>query len=325
MVLQDRYARLVDYIRVSVTDRCNLRCLYCMPYHSRPVRYKHILTYEEILRVLRIAARLGVMRVRFTGGEPLARKNIQFLIRQTARIPGIEEVCITTNGVLLHRYVDELKDAGLKRINVSLDSLNPDKYREITGGGDLRVVLDGIERADAVGIRPIQLNVVVIRGINDDEIETFGRFTLNNEYHVRFIEFMPGKGNNWTADRCVTVKEIKERLEKALGPLEPVEYRSSGPACYYRIPSGRGLVGFISPVSEHFCGNCNRLRITSDGKVRPCLFSETEIDLRAPLRSGATDEEIERLLRLAVEAKPEGHLLSKEFKEIPKAMSEIGG
>jgi cyclic pyranopterin phosphate synthase len=296
-----------------------------MPYDIRPVEYKSILTYEEITRLVRVAARLGVRKIRLTGGEPLARKNIQFLIREIGSIEEIDEITLTTNGVLLERYAEELKEAGLNRVNVSLDSLSPEKYSKITGGGDIETVLRGIEKAHQLGLKPIRLNVVIIRGLNDDEVEDFALLTKNKDYHVRFIEFMPGRGNNWTEDRCVSAKEIRERLKK-LGPLQPVRFRKNGSARYYRLPNSKGLIGFISPVTDHFCGYCNRLRITSDGKIRPCLFSETEIDLRTPLRNGASDGEIERLLRLAVQLKPEGHRIGIEpGHHINRPMSKIGG
>ncbi len=325
MPLIDRYKRSIEYLRISVTDRCNLRCIYCMPYDIRPVEYKSILTYEEIVRVVRIAARLGVRKIRLTGGEPLARKNIQFLIKEISNIKGIDEITLTTNGVLLERYAEELKEAGLSRVNVSLDSLSPEKYREITGGGSVETVLRGIEKAYQLGLKPIRLNVVIIRGLNDDEIEDFALLTRHRDYHVRFIEFMPGRGNNWTVDKCVSAKEIRGRLNR-LGVLQPLPFRKRESARYYRLPDGKGVIGFISAVTDHFCEHCNRLRITSDGKIRPCLFSETEIDLKTPLRNKAPDEEIERLLRLAVQLKPEGHRIGIEpGHHINRPMSKIGG
>ncbi len=325
MDLTDRYKRVIDYMRVSITDRCNLRCLYCMPDGGKPVEYKEIMSYEEIVRIIRVSSSLGVRKIRLTGGEPLARKNVQFLIREIKGIEGIEELSLTTNGVLLSRYVDEIREAGLDRLNVSLDSLRPERYREITGGGSLDKVIEGIERAHDVGLRPVKLNVVVIRGINDDEIEDFAGFTLTRPYQVRFIEFMPGKGNHWTEDLCVSSEEIKRRIE-AVAHLEPVRLRRHGPARYYRFRDGTGVVGFISAISHHFCSDCNRLRLTAEGKIRPCLFSETEIDLRAALRMGASDEELGRLLRLAVEVKPEGHMIGRDtHKEINIPMSKIGG
>ncbi len=312
-------------MRISITDRCNLRCLYCMPEGLRPFEFREILTYEEITRIVKVAAGLGVRKVRLTGGEPLARKNVQHLIRSIKEIPGIEELSLTTNGLLLSHYAREIRDSGLDRVNVSLDSLRPERYREITGGGDLTRVLEGLREAEGCGLVPVKVNVVVIRGINDDEIEDFGRFSMENPYQIRFIEFMPGRGNRWSADRCVPSDEIRSRIER-LGSLEPVRLRRHGPARYYRFAGGEGIVGFISAVSHHFCGECNRLRITPDGKIRPCLFSETEIDLKAAIRMGADDGEIERLLRLSVAVKPEGHRIGDgSEREINRSMSKIGG
>jgi len=325
MNLSDRYHRVIDYMRVSVTDRCNLRCLYCMPCDSDPVIYKEILSYEEIIRIISVAAGLGVRKVRLTGGEPLARKNVQYLIKRLAGIDGLEDISLTTNGLLLTRYAEELKGAGLDRVNVSLDSMQPGRYREITGGGDLERVLRGIEMAHATGLRPVKINVVVIRGVNDDEVEDFARLTLSTSYHVRFIEFMPGSRNLWTRDKCIPVEEIKERIE-AIAPLVPVKVRRHGPARYYRFAGAEGVLGFISAVSHHFCSDCNRLRLTADGNIRPCLFSGTAIDLRSAIRMGAADEEIERLLRLSVAVKPEGHRINRGVSGgLIRSMSKIGG
>lgn len=325
MGLKDRYQRIIDYIRVSITDRCNLRCLYCIPHEGEFFEYREVLSYEEIARVIRISAGLGVRKVRLTGGEPLARKDVQHLIREIRRIEGIEDISLTTNGVLLERYAEELKEAGLDRVNVSLDSLRPERYREITQVGSFDTVYKGIEKAFEAGLIPVKLNVVVIRGINDDEVEDFARLTLSTPYHVRFIEFMPGRDNRWTPEKCVTAQEIKERIE-TMSPLLPVRDRRHGPARYYRLPGAEGVLGFISAVSHHFCSDCNRLRITADGKIRPCLFSETEIDIKSAMMMNATDEEIERLLRLAVAVKPEGHKIgSDKDHRINLPMSKIGG
>jgi len=326
MSLQDRYNRVIDYMRISITDRCNLRCVYCMAHDFKPVVSRDILTYEEIIRVVRIAAGLGVRKIRLTGGEPLARKNIQELIRSIREIKGIESLSLTTNGVLLMKYAEELKEAGLDRVNVSLDSLSPDRYREITRGGSLERVFKGIEKAFEIGLTPVKINVVVIRGLNSDEIEDFARLTLDTPYHVRFIEFMPGQDNKWSIDRCIPMEEKKERIKK-ISPLTPVRVRKDGPARYFRLSGAQGVIGFITAISHHFCSSCNRLRITAEGKIRPCLFSETEIDLKGAMKMGASDGEIERLLRLAVAVKPEGHRINKDLRHagLNKSMSKIGG
>ncbi len=327
MSLKDNYNRTIDYMRISVTDRCNLHCIYCMPHDIKPVEFKNILTYEEIIRIVRISVRLGVKKIRLTGGEPLARKNIKYLVRRLKEIEGIEELSMTTNGQLLKKYAMQLKEAGLDRLNISIDSLDPAKYREITRGGSLERVLEGIELAYSLGISPIKINSVIIRGINDSEIEGFAEFTLKNQYQVRFIEFMPGKGNHWSKQDVVGIKEIKERIEKSFGKLQPVERKRSGPSEDFRIKGAKGLLGFIGAVTHGFCQSCNRLRLTADGMLRPCLFSKTMIDLKSPLRDGAPDEEIERLLLCAVNIKPQGHTIgrSPDRDSIELPMSKIGG
>ncbi len=273
----------------------------------RLIEYKEILRYEEIIRIARVAAGLGLKKIRLTGGEPLRRRDITFLIKGLSGISGIDELTLTTNGVLLQKYAFPLKEAGLTRVNISLDSLNPSRYREITRGGDLKVVLDGIIEAESVGLEPISINMVPVRGFNDDEIEAFALLTLEKPYRIRFIEFMPlGARDFWSPERYISQDEIRKRIE-SLGKLEPAHINTGGPARYWRFPGARGVIGFISALSNHFCNECNRLRITSDGRIRPCLFSETEIDLKPVLRCGGDDGELERLLILATECKPEGH------------------
>jgi len=325
--IQDPYGRPIDYLRISVTDRCNLRCIYCLPSKGvQPFASKNILTYEEIVRVVRPAAGLGVRKIRITGGEPLMRKDLHRLIESLSRVEGIEDISLTTNGTLLKRWAPSLTDAGLKRVNVSLDSLDPVKYGKIRRKGDLSDVLDGIQAADQAGLRPVKINMVVIRGVNDDEIEAFARLTLKNPYHVRFIEIMPfGSGGFWSDDKCIPVHEMMGRIQ-ATGPLEPVDTSWPGPAEYFRLPGARSLIGFISPMTRHFCTACNRLRLTSDGKLRPCLFSNREIDVKSALRRQASDREIARLLKLSIQWKPEGHVMdSGGNSDHLKSMSQIGG
>lgn len=326
--MHDPYGRKIDYLRLSVTDRCNLRCFYCMPTEGvQPLKHKDTLTYEEIIRIVRIAAPVGIRKVRITGGEPLTRKNISFLIKSLKAINGIENLSLTTNGVLLEKYADELAVAGLDRVNVSLDSFNPERYAEITRGGSLDDVLKGIEKAEKAGLKPVRINMVPIRGFNESEIEDFARITLEKPYQVRFIEFMPiGARDLWSKEKYIPVDEIKSVIEK-IGRLTPVKIRKSGPARYFRFDNAPGVVGFINAVTHQFCGECNRLRLTSDGKLRPCLFSETEIDLKTPMRNGASDGEIKRLINLAIEVKPEGHSIGcnpDAFMKL-KPMSKIGG
>lgn len=323
----DTYQRAIDYLRISITDRCNLRCVYCMPEEGVPsCAHDDILRYEEIERVVRAAAALGVRTIRLTGGEPLVRLGVVELVRALARIPGIEDVAMTTNGMLLRRYAAPLAEAGLHRVNVSLDTLRPDRFRAITRLGDLDTVLAGIDAAFAAGLEPVKINTVVMRGQNDDEVVDLARKTLNAPWHVRFIEWMPigAAARDWRA-RVVSAAEIRARIEVALGPLTPAAVNGAGPARIYRLPDAAGTLGFIGAVSEHFCASCNRLRLTADGKLRPCLLAVEELDLRAALRQGASEAEIQALLLAAVRAKPRGHHLADQAQVQGRAMAQIGG
>src|SRR4030042_3331442 len=305
--LKDSFYRTINYMRISITDRCNLRCIYCMPAEGLiPIEHKEILSYEEILRILRVSVNLGLRKIRITGGEPLVRKNVTYLIASIKKIAGIEDLSLTTNGVLLEQFAEGLIKAGIDRVNISLEALRPDRYREITRGGDIDTVLNGIEAAERAGLSPIKINMVPIRRLNDDEIEEFAKITMKAPYQVRFIEFMPFGTDTWSQDKFISADEIKSIVEN-IGPLTPVNMKKSGPARYFKFDGAVGVIGFISPLSNHFCMECNRLRLTADGKLRPCLFSETEIDLKPALRGGASDDEIERLVRLSIEVKPKGH------------------
>jgi cyclic pyranopterin phosphate synthase len=296
------------------------------PEGIRLIEDTSLLSYEEIARLVTVAARLGVRKVRITGGEPLVRKNLPFLIESISSIKGIEDISLTTNGMRLKQLAGSLADAGLNRVNVSLDSLHADRYRQITRGGDLYAVLDGIQEAERTGLLPVKINMIPMRGINDDEIGEFSLLTRNTDLHVRFIECMPtGAGDFRNQAISIPTGEIMERVSK-IGALTPVTVRKNGPARYFRFDGAPGVLGFISPVTHHFCESCNRLRLTSDGKLRPCLFSETEIDVKSALRSGAPDSEVERLLRFSVEVKPERHEIASQqsFGHL-KPMSRIGG
>jgi len=324
----DAFNRPISYLRVSVTDRCNLRCVYCMPPEGVPWRpHGEVLRYEEVEVVVRAAAQLGISKIRLTGGEPLVRKDLVDLVAMLARIPGIDDLAMTTNGILLARYAEELRAAGLKRVNVSLDTLRPERFRRITRLGKLSDTLEGIAAAKEAGLVPVKINAVVIRGLNDDEVVDFACLTYAPDWHVRFIEVMPlGDNADWAGNGYVPMGEVRERIERELGELIPAKLAvGGGPARYYRLPDARGTIGFITPISEHFCYQCNRLRLTADGKLRPCLLSDYEIDLRGPLRQGATIEEIKRLIIEAVRAKPERHRLPEHVIPQGRAMSEIGG
>ena len=322
--LSDSFQRPVNYLRISVTDRCNLRCVYCMPENGITLMpHGEILRYEEILRVAEAAAALGISKLRVTGGEPLVRLELAELVRKLSSVPGIDDIALTTNGVLLRQHAAELKAAGLKRVNVSLDTLDGGKYGRITRYGRLEDVLDGIAAARDAGLEPVKVNVVVMQGMNDDEALEFARLTVDEGWHVRFIELMPFNSDSHLS--FVAASEIRERL-LALGPLEPcLPGHGNGPARYFRFPEAKGTVGFISPLSEHFCIKCNRLRLTADGKLRPCLLSDYEVDLKGPLRNGASLDELRDLIRQAVAAKPDGHHLAEGVQPAGRAMRQVGG
>ncbi len=323
----DPFGRNINYLRISVTDRCNLRCIYCMPLEGVPqMSHSELLSYEEIQTVVRAAAELGINRIRLTGGEPLVRAELPELVRMLSRIEGIEELSLTTMGVFLKKYALELKQAGLSRVNVSLDTLKADTFRYITRLGELQGVLEGIEAAKKAGFEPVKTNTVVMRGINDDEILDFAKMTYEDGWHVRFIELMPFKG----VVEFVPSIELRQHIS-LLGKLEPcASITGNGPAMYYRLPGARGTIGFISPLTEtSFCSRCNRMRLTSDGKLRPCLLREDEIDLKLPLRSdeiGAPMKELKHLILKAVASKPEHHHLNEGVARlVNRKMSQIGG
>ena len=320
----DSFGRSINYLRVSVTDRCNLRCLYCMPPEGVPkISHNEILSYEEVRTVVKVAAKLGINKIRLTGGEPLVRAGLPKLIKMLSQIEGIQELSLTTNGTLLKKHAVELKQAGLSRVNVSLDTLKADKLQHITRLGKLKDVLEGIEAAKEAGLHPIKINTVVMRGINDDEILDFARMTCEEAWHVRFIELMPFKD----VAEFVPSAELRQHIS-LLGKLEPcASLTGNGPATYYRLAGAKGTIGFINPLTDtSFCSRCNRIRLTSDGKLRPCLLGEDEIDLKKALRNNASLEEVKRLILKAVVSKPEHHLLKKDSARVVKRrMSQIGG
>jgi len=324
----DRYDREIDYLRISVTDRCNLRCLYCNPgVHASGFAESRMLTAEEIVRVARLACEFGVRKIRLTGGEPLLRPELLPVVRSIKAL-GVRDLSLTTNGILLEELAAPLKAAGLDRVNVSLDSLRADRFAEITGGGRLDQVLAGIGEAQRVGLQPVKINMVPIRGVNDDEIPAFAKLSLEGgpePYHVRFIELMPSKGRvGWKRRHGLPTQEVIDRVS-TLGPLVKLPFRGKGPSRNYRLEGAQGILGFISAMSHSFCYCCNRLRIDATGRLKPCLFSKTRIDIASPMRRGAADEEVLRLLALAVESKPEGnYLVDPETASLP-SMSRIGG
>jgi GTP 3',8-cyclase len=342
----DSHGRRIDYLRISLTDRCNLRCVYCMPTEGVPWKpHDEMLSFEEIERFSEIAVQEGISKIRLTGGEPLVRKGVVALVRRLHEIPGLESIALTTNGILLPRYAQSLRDAGLDRVNISLDSLDPGAYARITRGGRLEDALAGLTAALEAGFEPVKLNVVVVRSLKQDLLG-FAKLTLDRPLHVRFIEYMPigdaeeGAGCRslggavdsvgWTREDTMPSDEVIARLAEegaaaGLGEIVAVAKDAApggwGPAKYYRFPGAAGTIGVISPLSHHFCAQCNRLRLTADGRVRPCLFSDDEFDARTVLRTGS-DDDVREVIRQALRDKPESH---DSRVGTTRGMSQIGG
>ncbi len=327
-MLLDPYSRKINYLRISVTDRCNLRCRYCMPEEGIALTpHGEILTYEEMWRIVRVFASEGISKIRLTGGEPLVRKGIVGFLSSLSQIEEIKDLSLTTNGMLLKELAQDLRQAGLKRVNISLDTLKKERFFQITRKDGFEQVWAGIEEALRVGLSPIKINMVAIKGVNDDEIESFARLTLHLPLTVRYIEYMPsGNGDQWNEGDLITIPQIKNRLDR-VGPLVPVPTDQwDGPAMRFRFEGALGEIGLIGPVSSHFCGDCNRLRLTADGKIRTCLFSDQEVDVKELLRSGGTDRDLSDRIRLALRSKPERHYInSHQFKKCQRNMSAIGG
>lgn len=351
--LRDSHGRVMRDLRVSITDRCNFRCLYCLPeteeaanfYRSRwegvgkprsiptAIAYEwkpksQLLTYEEIERVARVAVGLGVTKLRVTGGEPLLRQGVETLVARLAALPGVEDLAMTTNGFLFGRKAVALRDAGLRRVSFSMDSLDPENFRRMTGRDGLGEVLDGIRMAQEMGFRPVKVNAVVIRGLNDHEVEALAEFARERDLSLRFIEFMPlDSSRAWQSDLVVPGREIVERLRSRYAMVRVDQSgHPSETARRWKFPDGRGEIGVIAPVSEPFCGHCNRLRLTADGKIRTCLFSVVEHDLRPMLRGDATDDDLGRRLIEIVHGKEAGHRIGQpDFVQPARTMSCIGG
>ena len=298
-MLVDTYKRALNDLRISVTDRCNFRCTYCMPLDQYEwIDKREILTFEEIARLAGLFVRLGVEKIRLTGGEPLVRQNLDRLVAKLAAIGRLKDLCLTTNGALLPEKVQSLKQAGLRRINVSLDTLDPEKFKQMTKRGDLKKVLEGIFAAKSHGLHPIKLNAVIERGVNDDDILPLVEFSRENGFAIRFIEYMDvGNANNWTSEKLVSKKEILERIETRFPLREIGRDQGSAPAVDYEFVDGRGDLGVIASVTEPFCASCTRVRLTADGKVVTCLFSQNGHDVKALLRSGVSDEELLEFIR----------------------------
>jgi cyclic pyranopterin phosphate synthase len=325
--LIDACNRRLTYLRISITDRCNLRCAYCLPYEgTQRLDHADILRYEEILRIVRVGVRLGISKVRITGGEPLVRKGIYDFLSQLSALPGIQDLSLTTNGVLLEENLDRIRSAGVRRINVSLDTLRPERYRDITGVDAYARVWSGIRAALAAGLRPVKINAVALSGVNDDELVDLARLSLDFPLHVRFIEFMPIGRSRIGSRPPLLVPEIRSRIG-VLGELIPIERTEmDGPAQRYRFAGAAGEVGFIPAISHSFCSRCNRLRLTANGQLRPCLLSDRQEDLKEPLRAGCSDDDLAAIFLEATRHKPSDHNLSVgEPAHVCCQMRSIGG
>ncbi len=323
----DQFGRRLTYLRVSLTDVCNLRCVYCMPEDMTFRPRRELMSDDEIITIVRLMADLGINKVRLTGGEPTVRPNVVEIVRQIAHIPGIHDIAMTTNAILLAQLAEPLARAGLRRVNISLDTLDPKKFRFITRWGSLDKVLAGIEAAEAAGLRPIKINAVVTRGFNDDEVVELAKLTLDRAWDIRFIELMPfGSEANFAQSAVVRSAETQEKIESVLGPMQPVPgHDPRDPARPFRLAGARGTIGFISSVSEPFCDSCNRLRLTADGKLRLCLLRDGEFDILTPLREGMKLTELKHAILDAAYYKPWGHQLPDGVIPQSRVMSQIGG
>lgn len=323
----DRFGRLISYLRISLTDHCNLRCVYCMPEDMSFRPNAELMQDDEIILFARLFANLGFHKIRLTGGEPTVRANVVDLVREIAHTPGIRSVSMTTNGILLSRLAQQLKEAGLQRVNISLDSLDPEKFRRLTRWGKLEDVWEGIQAAEEAGLTPIKINAVLVQGYNEADVVELARLTFEHPWQVRFIEMMPFAGaTELQTNQVVKASEMHARIQAILGPMEAVNGgKLDGEARLFRLHEAKGDLGFISSVTEPFCASCNRARLTADGRLRLCLLREGEVDLLTPLRSGATLEELRQLILDGIWRKPWGHGLDDGVIPLNRVMSEIGG
>lgn len=329
----DSYGRKIDYLRISLTDRCNLRCIYCMPAEGvKQVEHDEILRYEEIARISQIAAEIGIRKIRLTGGEPLVRKNLSRLVEMLSSIPQIEEISMTTNGMGLAQHAQTLANVGLNRVNISLDTMKPERFKKVTRLGNLSKVWKGIYAAEDAGLTPIKLNVIPMSGINDDEIVDFALLTMSHSWAVRFIELMKFPDNQIMRNLYfMPADKVLEKLSSLkIYPLQKSSSPGNGPARYYKLPDATGEIGIISPVTQHFCHSCNRIRLTANGKLRPCLLSDKEIDIKTALRNGASDDQLREILRYTIKHKPAEYKERQwgkgdESGDKKRAMWQIGG
>ena len=323
----DRFGRNIHYLRISLTDRCNLRCVYCMPEDMKFRPRAELMQDGELLQLVQLFTELGFDKFRLTGGEPTVRANLVELVRGIAHTPGVRSLSMTTNGLLLKQLSGPLAEAGLQRVNVSIDTLDPVKFKRLTRWGDVSVVWAGIQAAEAAGLLPMKLNAVIVAGYNEDDVVELAALTREHDWQMRFIEMMPfGDVAEFQQAQVVTGQQMRDKIESRLGPLAPVDGgRLDGEARLYRLQGGLGDVGFISSVTEPFCASCTRARLTADGKLRMCLLREYEMDLLTPLRSGASVDELKALVLKAVYHKPWGHGLAHNVVPMNRVMSEIGG
>ncbi len=323
----DRFGRSISYLRISLTDHCNLRCVYCMPEDMTFRPNAELMQDDEILLFTRLFASLGFHKIRLTGGEPTVRADIVDLVREITHTPGVRSLSITTNGILLSQLAGPLAEAGLDRVNISLDTLDPEKFRRLTRWGKLEDVWTGLEAAEEAGLTPIKINAVVVRGYNESDVLDVARLTLEHPWQVRFIEMMPFAGaTELQINQIVNWEEMHQRIENAFGSLEIVgNGKLDGEARLYHLPGARGDIGFISSVTKPFCAECNRARLTADGRLRLCLLREKEVDLLTPLRNGATQEELRQMILGGIWHKPWGHELAQGIIPLNRVMSEIGG
>ncbi len=324
--MNDSYGRDIHYLRISLTDRCNLRCVYCMPADMKFAPHSHLLQDDELLRLVRLATEVGFNRVRLTGGEPTVRPNLVNLVQGIASIPGIQEIAMTTNALKLEKLAEPLARVGLKRVNISIDTLDAERFYKITRIGKLEQVWRGIHAAERYGLAPIKLNAVVVRGFNEEDIVDLARLTLDHNWDMRFIEMMPlGSIADFQTGSVVPVAEMRARIENTFGALEPIDWDGHNPARPFRLHGGRGTLGFISSVTEPFCAGCDRMRLSADGKLRLCLLRDDEVDLMSAMRAGASDDELRAMIRQGVWHKPWGHGLKEQVIAESRVMSQIGG
>ena len=327
--LIDELGRRLNYLRISVTDRCNFNCVYCMPQERlEKLQHEDILTYEEIFRLISISANLGIDKIRLTGGEPMVRSGFCDFLSSLTSISGLKDISLTTNGFFLKNNIQKIKNAGVKRINISLDTLNRKKFKIITGNDGFNGVWEGIELALNAGLDPIKINMVVMKGINDDEVADMAELSLRFSFHIRFIEYMPiGLTNHAVSFGHIPNTDVKKSLKRIGNLVQVPRAPMDGPTVRYKFEGAPGEIGFISPLTNHFCHTCNRLRLTANGALRPCLLSDKKVDLKGPLRDGASDEELSRIFLKTAHRKPRAHQISSEKTDWSYSgeMSAIGG